>query len=275
MSQSGALLREVGTTNRTRAADYAAAVSERTALILRVHPSNFRMEGFVERPELSELIAIGRRLGVPVVEDQGSGYLGTGDASPALRDEPSVRTSIAEGADLVLFSGDKLLGGPQAGILAGREQPAALIRRHPLMRALRADKMTYAALEATLQEYLAARAPQTIPVARMVEMSEAEIDARARTMVAALQVPGLSSAIISGSSTIGGGSAPGSTLPTRLIALSHATLSAVELEARLRRWRTPIIARIENDRVLLDLRTVLPEQDQTIAAALAGAFGNE
>ena len=186
MSQSGAILREVGTTNRTRAADYAAATSEKTALILRVHPSNFRMEGFVERPRLAELVAIGRKLGVPVVEDQGSGYLGLVGVdveSPALRDEPSVRASIADGADLVMFSVDKLLGGPQAGIIAGRHALLTHIRRHPLMRALRADKMTYAALEATLQEYARGRASRSVPVARMLALTEADIDARAARIV--------------------------------------------------------------------------------------------
>lgn len=269
MSQSGAILREVGTTNRTRAADYAAAITDRTAIILRVHPSNFRIEGFVERPALPDLVAIGRKLSVPVIEDQGSGYLGSEVHSPALESEPSVKRSLEEGADLVLFSGDKLLGGPQAGILAGRATLVSTIRRHPLMRAVRADKMTYAALEATLQEYAAGRAAQAIPVARMVEMTEAEIDARTERLVAQLRSPELRIAIVPGSSTIGGGSAPGSTLPTRLIALSHPTIPAAELEATLRSGQPPVIARIEHDRVLLDLRTVLPEQDQVLVTVLS------
>ena len=267
MSQSGAVLREVGTTNRTRAADYAAAVSDRTALILRVHPSNFRMEGFVERPSLGELVGIGRQLGVSVIEDQGSGYLGTVPAPSALGDEPSVRRSIADGADLVMFSGDKLLGGPQAGIIAGREALVALVRRHPLMRAVRADKMTYAALEATLQEYAAGRAGGTVPVARMIALTEAEIEARASALVARIPAA-LGASLIPGSSAIGGGSAPGAALPTRLIALSHAAWSAAALEARLRQSHPPVIARIEHDRVLLDLRTVLPEQDEAVVRAL-------
>ena len=194
MSQSGAILREVGTTNRTRAADYAAATSEKTALILRVHPSNFRMEGFVERPRLAELVAIGRKLGVPVVEDQGSGYLGPVGVdveSPALRDEPSVRASIADGADLVMFSVDKLLGGPQAGIIAGRLALLTHIRRHPLMRALRADKMTYAALEATLQEYAAGRAARSVPVVRMLTLTEADIEARAVRIIEGMGANGV------------------------------------------------------------------------------------
>ena len=272
MSQSGATLREVGTTNRTRAADYAAAISEKTALILRVHPSNFRMEGFVERPRLAELVAIGRKLGVPVVEDQGSGYLGPVDVaveSPALGDEPSVRASIADGADLVMFSVDKLLGGPQAGIIAGRNALLTHIRKHPLMRALRADKMTYAALEATLQEHAAGRAPRSVPVVRMLTLTEADIDARAVRIIEGVGADGVEAVLVAGSSTVGGGSAPGSTLPTRLLAVSHRTLSPADLEARLRAWDPPIVARVEHDRLLLDLRTVLPDQDDIVLQALS------
>ncbi|HZB25199.1 MAG TPA: L-seryl-tRNA(Sec) selenium transferase [Vicinamibacterales bacterium] len=267
MAASGAILREVGTTNRTRAADYAAAISERTALILRVHPSNFRMEGFVERPTLEELAAIGRKLNVPVVEDQGSGYLGDRSAG-VLKDEPGVRSSIAGGADLVLFSGDKLLGGPQAGIIAGRERLVALVRTHPLMRALRADKMTYAALEATLQEHAAGRAADAVPVSRMIDATAAEIASRA-SRIAAVPLSRLAISIVEGASTIGGGSAPGSALPTRLLALSRPGVPAAQLEARLRAGTPPIIARIEEERVLLDLRTVLPEQDEAVAAAIS------
>ncbi len=269
MGQSGAILREVGTTNRTRAADYAAAVNDRTALILRVHRSNFRIEGFTERPSLPELAAVGRRLNIPIAEDQGSGLLGLDAESPALRDEPSVRGSIEEGADVVMFSGDKLLGGPQAGIIAGSENIVTLVRRHPLMRALRADKMTYAALESTLQEYAAGRAAQTIPVARMLSMTEEEIEARANRIRAQLARSDLEVSLVGGSSTIGGGSAPGSSLPTRLLAITHATHSAADLEARLRASEPPIVARIEDDRVLLDLRTVLPDQDETLAKTLS------
>ena len=161
LAQSGATLREVGTTNRTRVNDYAAAISERTALILRVHPSNFRIEGFTERPALADLVALARRLSVPLVEDLGSGWLGAPGEVDALADEPSVAASLAAGADLVAFSGDKLLGGPQAGIIVGRRSLVEQIARHPLMRALRADKLTYAALEATLALWLRnGRAPR-------------------------------------------------------------------------------------------------------------------
>jgi L-seryl-tRNA(Ser) seleniumtransferase len=268
MRQSGAILREVGTTNRTRASDYAAAIGDSTAAILRVHPSNFRMEGFVERPRVEELVAIGRQLNVPVLDDQGSGYLAPEPALHALHDEPSVRESIAAGVGVVMFSGDKLLGGPQAGILAGSESLIASIRKHPLMRALRADKMTYAALEATLQEYAAGRAAQTVPVAHMLRMSEEEIGTRASAIAAQLAGTGFDARVVAGSSTIGGGSAPGSAIPTRLIAVSHPSLSAAQLLAHLRASEPPVIGRIEDDRVLLDLRTVLPGQDAAIANAL-------
>ncbi len=294
MAQSGALLREVGTTNRTRVADYAAAIGERTALILRVHPSNFRIEGFTERPALEELVAIGRRFGIPVAEDLGSGWLGhdraasialgpddgmaqQGPASRAaasplparLREEPRVQDSIAAGADVVMFSGDKLLGGPQAGIIAGTESAIATIRRHPLMRALRVDKMTYAALEATLQEYASGRAAETVPVARMLTMTVDQVRQRAAALAGAIAAPHLSATVLDGESTIGGGSAPGSASPTALVALSHRTLNAAQLEAHLRGLDPPIVARIEKDRVVLDLRTVAPDDDQEVAAILS------
>ncbi len=179
MTQSGAVLREVGTTNKTRAADYAAAVNERTALILRVHPSNFRIEGFTERPALTELVDVGRKLGIPVAEDLGSGFL-AGPEKRMLADEPSVEDTVAAGADVCCFSGDKLLGGPQAGIIVGRAALLDRIRRHPLMRALRVDKMTYAALEATLVEYAAGRAQTTVPVQRMLALTQDAIRPRAR-----------------------------------------------------------------------------------------------
>src|SRR5262249_31930052 len=169
--------------NKTRAADYAAAVGERTALILRVHPSNFRIEGFTERPEVSELVAIGRRFKIPVAEDLGSGYLGVRSGSDPI-DDPSVGATIAAGVDICCFSGDKLLGGPQAGIIVGRTELVSIVRRHPLMRALRVDKLTYAALEATLIEYAAGRAAQTIPVARMLATTADAIRLRAEALAA-------------------------------------------------------------------------------------------
>jgi L-seryl-tRNA(Ser) seleniumtransferase len=273
MAQSGAVLREVGTTNRTRAADYAAAISDRTAVILRVHPSNFRIEGFTERPSVGELAALGKRFQIPVVDDLGSGWLG-GDAA-AVRGEPSIQTTLAEGADVVLFSGDKLLGGPQAGVIAGRRELIEKIRRHPLMRALRVDKMTYAALEATLQSYAAGRHHEEVPVARMLAATADEIGRRAETLAAGLSGTALTASVIDGFSTIGGGSAPGATLPTRLLQLRHPALSAHALEQKLRTLDPPIVARIENDAVVLDLRTVLPAQDDTLKHGLHGMHENE
>ena len=273
MLQSGALLREVGTTNKTRAADYAAAIGERSALILRVHPSNFRIEGFTERPELEELVTLGRRFKVPVAEDLGSGNfmdwgLGVGGWGSGV-DEPLVRSSVDTGADVVCFSGDKLLGGPQAGIIVGRRDILSRIRTHPLMRALRVDKMTYAALEATLLEYARGRAHQTVPVASMITLSAAQIEDRARTVAERLRASTrVQVEIIDGVSTIGGGSAPGSEIQTRLLSVSVGTERPDALEARLRHSDSPIIGRIEHDRLLLDLRTVLPEQDQALTDAL-------
>ena len=270
MAQSGAVLREVGTTNRTRTADYAAAISDRTALILRVHPSNFRIEGFAERPMIGDLVALGRRFTIPVADDLGSGFLADafGD-SPALRDEPDVRRTIAAGAGVVMFSGDKLLGGPQAGIIVGAEALVSRIRTHPLMRALRVDKLTYAALEATLEEYAAGRGASTVPVAAMLAMPLDEIDRRARALAASL--PGVNAVVIDGESTIGGGSAPGSAIPTRLVAITHASLRAEQLEQRLREHSIPIIARIVDDQVVIDLRTVAPDEDRVIVDAMRDA----
>jgi L-seryl-tRNA(Ser) seleniumtransferase len=275
MKQSGAVLREVGTTNKTRAADYAAAISDRTALILRVHPSNFRIEGFTERPTLAELVALGRRFGIVVAEDLGSGLL-TREVAPdlPLADEPTVQDSLAAGADAVCFSGDKLLGGPQAGIIVGRAEPLQAVRRHPLMRALRVDKMTYAALEATLVEYAAGRAAASVPVVRMLSLTRAEIERRADALADRLaRLPGARAEVVEGRSAIGGGSAPGVTLPTALVAIASDALSADALDERLRAGDPPVIARIEADRLVVDLRTVLPEQEDRLAGALARALG--
>jgi L-seryl-tRNA(Ser) seleniumtransferase len=270
LAQSGALLREVGTTNRTRAADYAAAISDRTGLILRVHPSNFRIEGFTERPSVAELTDLGRRFDIPVAEDLGSGFLGLDGAAPGpLSDEPVVSHSIAAGVDVVMFSGDKLLGGPQAGIVAGREAPLGAIRRHPLMRALRVDKLTYAALEATLEEFAAGRARRTVPVARMLSMTVEAIAARADALAATLSRRGIEATVVDGESTIGGGSAPGMTMPTRLVRVRHPALTASALDACLRRHDPPVIARIEHDQVVLDLRTVDADEDALLARCLA------
>ena len=263
MRQSGATLREVGTTNRTRVTDYTAAVSTATAMFLRVHPSNFRIEGFTERPTLAELVDAGRAMNVPVVEDIGSGCL-----VDDLEGEPSVQASIAAGVDVVCFSGDKLLGGPQSGIVAGRKALVDRLRAHPLMRAFRADKITYAILEATLAEYAAGRASETVPVQRMLHLSADDIEARAQALAERLSEGGWRVSIMSGSSAVGGGSAPGLALPTVLLSIARDGESPDSIERWLRTLDPPVIARIEHGRVVLDLRTVLPSDDHTLSTVL-------
>ena len=285
LALSGATLREVGTTNRTRAIDYAAAISDRTGLILRIHPSNFRIEGFTERPTMHELVALGQRFDVPVVEDQGSGNLTAFRTQPGaehrgmLSDghdvggagvEPTVQESIRAGCDAVCFSGDKLLGGPQAGIVAGRSVVVERVRAHPFLRAVRVDKLTYAALEATLIEHLAGRGAVTVPVLRSLAMTRESIGERAERLRERLGGGArLRVGIVDGFSTVGGGSAPGSRLPTRLLTIEVEGRSAEHLERHLRLGEPPVIARIEHDLVVVDLRTVLPEQDNLLVAALA------
>jgi L-seryl-tRNA(Ser) seleniumtransferase len=263
MQSSGAILREVGATNRTRIDDYRAAITERTRLLLRVHRSNFRIEGFTARPELKELVALGRERAIPVYEDLGSGCLV--DLRAFGIDEPLVADSLAAGADLVSFSGDKLLGGPQAGILAGRREIIARLRRNPMFRALRLDKMICQALEATLRNLLLERWEQ-IPALGMIRQSEAEIRERAQRLLEKL--PGLRAQLAPGHSVIGGGATPGQSIPTWMIAIDCADEAAAE--RRLRAHDPPVIARIEEKRLLLDLRTVLPDEEAELAAALAG-----
>jgi len=277
MAQSGAILREVGTTNKTRVSDYAAAISDRTGLILRVHRSNFRIEGFTEQPTLAELVALGRGRQVPVVEDLGSGYVGLpGEPGGAALDrvlgnEPKVQASLQAGVDALCFSGDKLLGGPQAGIILGRRPLVGQVRTHPLMRAVRVDKLTYAALEATLAEYLAGRASRTVPVIQMITLSSEDVERRALALIDRLAAGGGPTAeLVGGASTVGGGSTPGLEIPTRLIAIAREGMTADQLEGRLRQLIPPVVARIENDRLVLDLRTVRPEQDELLAALLSG-----
>lgn len=275
MAQSGAILREVGTTNRTRVSDYAAAISDRTALILRVHPSNFRIEGFTERPALADLASLAHRFNLPLFEDLGSGWLGVPHTTPwpdALRDEPSVRDSVAAGVDLIAFSGDKLLGGPQCGLIVGRAAWVDKVRRHPLMRAVRAGKQTYAALEATLALWQQESRRTDIPVVAMLLMPLEQIDRRAHALAVAIQSPtaDLTCEIIDGASTIGGGAAPQSQIPTKLLSIRSTTRSAAALEAALRAGTPPVITRIQQDAVLLDLRTVAPEHDDVLARLIAG-----
>jgi L-seryl-tRNA(Ser) seleniumtransferase len=274
MAQSGAQLREVGTTNRARVSDYALAIGDRTAAILRVHPSNFTMTGFTERATLDELVALGRKFKIPVIEDLGSGLVTVSvSADPpmpaALNAEPSVQSAVKAAVDVACFSGDKLLGGPQAGIIVGRADLLGQVRKHPLMRALRADKLTYAALEATLIEHLAGRAADSVPVIRMATTPVEAIAVRAEILAARLREDGWRAEVIDGVSTIGGGSAAGSELPTRLIALSVDGLSADALESGLRALQPPVIARIQDDRVVLDLRTIPPADDIEVANVLS------
>ena len=262
MARSGAALREVGTTNRTRIEDYREAINDRTRLLLRVHPSNFRIEGFTARPELSELVALGRERGLPVFEDLGSGCIV--DLRPFGIDEPLVPASLEAGVDLVSCSGDKLLGGPQAGILAGKAELVARLRRNPLFRALRLDKLIYQALETTLRLLLLERWDE-IPVLAMIRQPAAAIRARAEALVA--QVPDLRAEVIAGSSVIGGGATPEQSIPTWLIAIECP--DAVAAERQLRAADPPVVARIEKDRVVLDLRTVLAGDEAGLLRALA------
>jgi L-seryl-tRNA(Ser) seleniumtransferase len=268
MAKSGALLREVGTTNRTRIGDYERAISERTRLLLRVHRSNFQIVGFTEQPSLDELVALGRKHNIPVVEDLGSGEL-FDLRKVRVGGEPMIADSLRAGVDIVTYSGDKLLGGPQAGILSGDPKLVAKVRGNPLFRAMRVDKMFYAALEATLLAYLR-EDYDSIPALRMMRISEEELRRRAEQMAELLRIscPTLHVEVIESRSVLGGGAAPGATLATRVLAVKSNTMGADELCARLRRWETPIIARVEEDRVLLDLRTVEPVQEAKIVAAL-------
>jgi L-seryl-tRNA(Ser) seleniumtransferase len=260
MQRSGAALCEVGTTNRTGVQDYRNAINERTRLLLRVHPSNFRMEGFTARPELAELVALGKERGIPVYEDLGSGCMV--DLRPFGIEEPVVADSLRAGVDLVSFSGDKLLGGPQAGILAGKPDLVARLRRNPMFRALRLDKLIYQALENTLRALLFERW-ERIPALAMIRMTAEQIRVRAERLAAA--VSPLGARVEPGESVIGGGSTPAQSIPTWLIVIE--VKDVMEAEKRLRLGDPPVIARIEDDRLLLDLRTVFPEEE----AALTGA----
>jgi L-seryl-tRNA(Ser) seleniumtransferase len=274
MAESGAIVREVGTTNRTRIRDYERAINKGTMLLLRVHPSNFKMTGFTARPSLEELIALGRRSKIPVFEDLGSGCLA--DLAASGVSEPVVAASCAAGVSVVSFSGDKLLGGPQAGIIAGKKEIIERIRRNPLFRALRVDKLTIAALEVTLRAYLRG-AFDEIPALRMIRLHADAIGERARKFIAQLQpsvVGDVTFRIAAGFSVIGGGSTPDQQLPTNLISITCSRHSAAELEKRLRRPgnSTPVIARIENKQLILDLRTVFADEESQLAAALAFAL---
>jgi L-seryl-tRNA(Ser) seleniumtransferase len=275
MAESGAALREVGTTNRTRIADYERAINQNTRLLLRVHPSNFQITGFAEKPTLEELAALSQRTNLPLIEDLGSGCLV--DLSASGITEPIVRDSIEAGVSVVMFSGDKLLGGPQAGIIAGKKELVTRIRRHPLFRALRVDKLTTAALAATLSAYLRVSLDE-IPALRMIRLTPQELKRRAENLLRDLtpEIPlgDVELEITDGASLAGGGSTPTQSLPTKIIRIASARHSAAQLEQRLRRSPAGIsvIARIEDNRLVLDLRTVFPEQESQLVRALAAAL---
>lgn len=269
LRQSGARLVEVGTTNRTYARDYEAAIGENTAAILKVHPSNFRVTGFTHETELAELVDIGRRHEVAILHDLGSGCL-LDTSHFGLTREPMVQESVAAGVDLALFSGDKLLGGPQAGIAVGRRETVQRLLQHPLARALRVEKITLAALSATLVSYLKDAATDEIPIWRMIASTEESIRNRAERWLNAVDGSAEAASLREARSTIGGGSLPGETLPTTVLAL-RGSGGAEKLAARLRENEPPVIGRIESDSMLLDPRTVLPDEDDALVAAVQSA----
>lgn len=272
MGKSNAVLREVGTTNRTRISDYANAITDKTRLILRVHRSNFEITGFTEQPALDELVNFAKERQLSLMEDLGSGALF--DLSlVGISNEPGVLDSLQAGVDVVTYSSDKLLGGPQAGILSGRSELITRMRSNSLFRALRVDKLTYAALEATLLAYVK-RDYDSVPALRMIRLTKEDVGQRADMLAEHLGKSGFSIEIIDGESVIGGGAAPTAVLPTKLMAISLPGVTANELEARLRASDPPVIARVENGQALFDLRTVFVEQDAILLAVLQKLSSN-
>ncbi|HYX29283.1 MAG TPA: L-seryl-tRNA(Sec) selenium transferase [Pyrinomonadaceae bacterium] len=267
MAQSGALMIEVGTTNRTRLTDYESAINQRTRMIMRVHTSNYRIVGFTKTPSLSELAELAHKARLPLYEDAGSGALIDFDQF-GIESEPIIRQSLKQGADLVSFSGDKLLGGPQAGLIVGRRELIEAMRRNPLYRALRADKLRLAGIEATLAGYARGELPSTV---EMIAMSPQEIEKRAKRLFrkVCVEIPeALTIETVASESAVGGGSAPTSSLPTTVLAVACEGLTADQVADKLRQWNQPIIARIADDRVLIDLRTVSPSEEKDIEMAL-------
>ncbi len=267
LRKGGARLVEVGTTNRTRVADFRDAIRPETALVLKVHRSNFELTGFTEEAARGELAALCRERSLPFVEDLGSGLVAP--PHPMLAAEPTARACLAEGVDLVTMSGDKLLGGPQAGIVAGRRERCDAMRRNPLYRALRVDKMTLAALDVVLADHDSGRATESVPVLRMLKASKEELRARAEALGEALAAAaaGFQFEPGPGRSAVGGGAAPTVELPTWVVAVRHPRLSADKLAAALRAAEPPVVARVAEDRVLLDPRTLLPEDEPLVVAA--------
>ena len=266
LRKAGVILREVGTTNRTRVADYAEAINGHTRMILRVHQSNFKMEGFTEKPELSELIDLGRRANLPVFEDQGTGLMISLE-SVGVKEESSLLDSFRKAPDLIAASGDKLLGGPQCGLLLGRRDLLDRIRANPLFRALRVDKLTYAALEATVLSY-ASHQEELIPVVRMLRIPEDDLRRRCEAIRREIASETLEISVVPVKSVIGGGTTPGAALNSFALSLRHRVHPPSGLLAALRRQTPPVIGRVQDDCVLLDLRTVPPEQDRVLAVAL-------
>jgi L-seryl-tRNA(Ser) seleniumtransferase len=268
LSRAGVSLKEVGTTNRTKLADYKTSISDKTAMILKVHPSNYRIVGFTTAPNLKELAELAHRSDILLCEDAGSGAL-VDLSGLGLEEEPVIRQSIEAGADVVLFSGDKLLGGPQAGIIVGNRICIEKLRRDPLYRALRVSKLIYAALQATLESYLKGAAQTEIPVFRMLAADAPSLERRARVLTKKVENPNLEVDLVPGHSAVGGGAAPLTRPESPLITLKRIKMSATDLEAKLRRSPVPVIARIVNDRVALDLRTVSESEDVELIEALS------
>ncbi|MEO8040964.1 MAG: L-seryl-tRNA(Sec) selenium transferase [Acidobacteriota bacterium] len=272
--QSGATLREVGTTNRTKLSDYEKAIGENTKILVRVHPSNYRIVGFTEKPSLAELAQLARRKGILLYEDAGSGAL-FDLRKFGLKDEPVITESLEDGADIITFSGDKLLGAAQAGIIVGRKSLVEQIRKHPLYRALRVSKLVYAALEATIEAYLKDDAERSVPVLKMLGLRKEQLAGRTQELVRRIHERlgngnGVSIEMIPGESVVGGGSAPDIRPETVLLAMRHPNLSASEIERSLRMAETPVIARIDDDAVVIDLRTVQEaEEDRLIETLIA------
>ncbi len=266
LEKSGAILKEVGTTNRTRLADYESALGPATGLLLRVHQSNFSIEGFTERPSLQELVELSKRAGIPLFEDQGTGLLASLERF-GISGEPSLLQSFKSGVHIIAASGDKLLGGPQCGILVGRRDLIDRIRKNPLLRALRVDKLTYAALEATLLEHLSGETG-SIPVQRMLAIPPEELMRRCREITQRISCSQLELDVVPVTSLVGGGTAPKATLQSCAISLRHISLSTGEVLAKLRRLKPPVIGRVSDDAVLLDLRTVPPDFDEELASLL-------
>ncbi len=272
LAASGAKMREVGTTNRTRAADYAEAIGPKTALILKVHTSNFKIVGYTEEASIADLAAIAREKTLPLVVDWGSGDV-IDLAALGVRDEIPVGAILEQGADVVTFSGDKLLGGPQAGLAVGRDDLIKRMRRDPMARVLRIDRLQIAALRETIASYVTGRAAIEVPTIRMLSLTSEEVGRRARAVAAqaARAAPALSWTLEPGISRPGGGSSPAGEIATTLLAIEDPSGDAGRLDARLRRGDPPVIGRVSEGKLLLDLRTVLPEQDETLARCLAAA----